>query len=148
MDWIPISERHLLSGVSGQELDAYRDAASVEGQPDPVATLMETTIDEVRGAISGNRANVLGEAGTLPPSLVRCFISLATVYLLGRIPGVTIDQQRLDARDRANSTLDAVRRGDQAVELPSVADDGRTQAIGPMIRRKHRQFTRASEDGI
>ena len=122
--WITPTEDDILTRVSGPELDAFRSAALASGQADPVAPLITSVVNMMRGYISrcGNVDMTTKAAGTIPTSGLHPFLDIIVPTIQGRPAGAVIDGTngiRLDARSDAMKWLAAAANCDIAVdEIP------------------------------
>lgn len=108
--WITPTEADILTRMSGPELDAFRSAALGSGQADPVAELIISTVNMMRGYIfrCPNVDVTTKEEGTIPTSGLFAFLDLIVPTLQGRHAGAVIEGTngiRLDARSDAMKWL-------------------------------------------
>ncbi len=149
--WRQPTEADILRKISGDELDAIRDAALATGQPDPVADSLATAVNVVRGYIRANGRNSMGAAGTLPEALIEPAIDWMTVPLFARVAGMQIDPEstRATARRQAISLFQDVAAGKFAVEAPAdIVDDGMGHVGNPAVNTPETNFSRPQQEGI
>lgn len=121
MAWIIPTEEHILTRVSGAELEAFRSAALALDQPDPVAGTIKIVVDMMRGYIF-NCPTVKQEdheADTLPESAINPFLDIIVPTIQGRPAGAVIEGTngiRLDARSDAMKWLKAAANCEVAVD--------------------------------
>lgn len=121
MAWITPTEDHILTRVSGAELEAFRSAALATGQADPVAGTIKIVVDFMWGYIF-NCPTVKQsdhEAGTLPESAINPFLDIIVPTIQGRPAGAVIEGTnsiRLDARSDAMKWLKAAAACEVAVD--------------------------------
>ena len=82
-NWRTVDETDLAATVSQREIDVFRRSGPVDGS-DPVARLLASTVEAVRGYISCNSAVRMGPAGTIPCGLVIPAMDFAAAKMLGR----------------------------------------------------------------
>ncbi len=150
MAWIIPTENDILSRISSAELEAIRSAVLADGQADPVSETLDQVIDEVRGFIAGNPANVLGPDGTIPEKLLNAALSIFVPMFLARAGGTAIDPEgeRAKQRDRAYKTLERVSDGKFAIDEPAEKSDETPFVQQPKYNGRDRDFTRNRMDGI
>ena len=119
-NWITVSENDLAATVSQREIDAYRRSGPVDGS-DPVARLLESTVETVRGYISCNSAVRMGPAGTLPRGLVIPAMDFAAAKMLGRYDK-ELNEARQHALETAERLFEKIAQG--AVTPESYTADG------------------------
>ena len=133
MSWRTPTEADLLDRISAGELDGLRVASLAQGQGDPVATQLQSVVDEVRGYIAANRENVLGLPGTLPPRLIGPAMDLLLLKIGSRLVGIVFDPDniRRDAAREARRLLERVADGRYAIEQPATAAEPSQQGTSP-----------------
>ena len=94
-NWRTVDETDLAATLSQGEIDAFRADGPLDGS-DPVARLLQSTAETVRGYISCNGAVRMGPAGTLPRGLVIHSMDFAMAKVLNRI-GVPLTEDRRKA---------------------------------------------------
>ncbi len=151
MSWRQPTEADILRKISGDELDAIRDAALGAGQPDPVADSLATAVNVVRGYIRANGRNAMGATGTLPEAIIEPAIDWLTVPLFARVAGMAIDPEnsRVTARRQAIALFEQVAAGKFAIEAPDdIVDDGMGHTGTPAITKPETNFSRPQQEGI
>jgi len=151
MSWRPPTEADLLSGsISGAELSAYRAAALGESQADPVTAQLSTVTNFVRGYISANAENSLGNDGTLPEAVIPAAMDYIAVDIIKRLPGRKIDEARATARKEAIDLFNRIAAGTYKIEQPPTgADPSETMpSSSPSFVSKTRNYQRTNQDGI
>ena len=119
-NWRTIGESDLAATLSQGEIDAFRQDGPLDGT-DPVARLLRSTTDAVRGYIACNGSVRMGPAGTVPAGLVIPAMDYAMAKVLNRI-SVPLTEDRRNALKRAEEIFDKIANGEIAVE--SYAPDG------------------------
>lgn len=134
MAWIVLTADELLRSLTGPEKAAVSSAALGAGQSDPVPTIIEDVVNEVRGYIAANSHNVLGISGTIPEKLKIATLSRARYEALTRLPiGRSIlTEDRVKANEAARTLLRDVAAGRFQVEEPTEAHP--TESGGPGVR--------------
>lgn len=148
MAWITPTETHLLTRMSGAELDAFRAAALGTGQADPIADQLAHTVEMARGYIAGCRQNVLGPEGTVPEKLLGAVLDLTVVEVEKRAAGSMIDPQgvRQTASREAMTILRDVAACRFVIEKPAEETTEEQMIPTPSITARARRFR--SQDGI
>ena len=119
-NWRTVDESDLAASVSQGEIDAYRADSPLDGS-DPVARLLKSTVDAVRGYISCNGAVRMGPAGTIPQGLVIPAMDFCTAKVLNRI-SAPLSEDRRNALKRAEELFEKIARGEITPE--SYSEDG------------------------
>jgi len=119
-NWRTVDETDLAATLSQGEIEAFKPDGPTDGS-DPVARLLDSTVDAVRGHISGNGAVRMGPAGTIPRGLVIPAMDYAMGKVLNRI-GVPLTEDRRKALERAEALFEKISRGEITPE--SYAEDG------------------------
>jgi len=119
-NWREVDEGDLAATISQGEIDAYRHQGPSDGS-DPVARLLLSTVETVRGYISCNGAVRMGPARTLPNSLVIPAMDYAAGKLLNRIDS-PLSEDRRNALRRAEELIEKIATG--AITPESYAEDG------------------------
>jgi hypothetical protein len=120
-NWRAVTEADISTRLSGKELIAYRNAALGPGEVDPIASLITTVTNKVRGYIAGNPDNALGPVGTLPESLIDTTLALLVIRVMSRCYGEILDPsgQRKTDGESAEAVLKLIAAGDgPAIEAP------------------------------
>lgn len=147
--WITPTEAHILTRVSGPELDAFSAAALATGQTSPLATQIEIVVNFMRGYIArcANVDMTTKEAGTIPDSGLHAFLDIIVPTIQGRPAGAVIEGTsgiRLDARSDAMKWLK-----DAANCLVAVDEVPPSDAVGaPIPAPRIKKRTRPNCDGI
>lgn len=108
--WITPTEDDILTRCSGPELDAFRTAALATGQADPIAALITSTVNMMRGYIAQcpNVDMTTKDEGTIPESGLFAFLDIIVPTIQGRPAGAVIEGSgniRIDARSDAMKWL-------------------------------------------
>jgi hypothetical protein len=153
MTWRAPTESDLLDRISAEELQSLRMASLAQGQGDPIATTLQTVVDEVRGYIAANRENVLGPLGTLPPRLIGPAMDLLLLKIGSRLVGIVFDPDniRRDAAREARRLLERVSDGRYQVEHPGTPADASQQGSAPrpsFADTRPSNFHPSHQDGI
>lgn len=119
-NWRTVDETDLAATVSQGEIDAFRADGPTDGS-DPVARLLQSTVDAVRGYISCNGAVRMGPSGTIPRGLVIPAMDYAMGKVLNRI-GVPLTEDRRKALEAATALFEKISQG--AITPESYTEDG------------------------
>ena len=119
-NWRTVDETDLAATLSQGEIDAFRADGPTDGS-DPVARLLQSTVDTVRGYISCNGAVRMGPSGTIPRGLVIPAMDYAMGKVLNRI-GVPLTEDRRKALDAATALFEKISQG--AITPESYTEDG------------------------
>ncbi len=155
MEWVAITTADIRDRLSDAEYTAVESKSLDVGQADPWVGLIADAVAAARGSIAGNPHNVLGLAGTLPPSAVRH--ALAWIVWDGltrfRLSRYTTPE-REKSYDAANRFFDNVAAGKIGVEKPDAAADvevpnrvGGVRSVDAELSTK-RRATRGRMDGL
>ena len=132
-NWRTVDETDLAATVSQGEIDAFRADGPTDGS-DPVARLLQSTVDTVRGYISCNGAVRMGPSGTIPRGLVIPAMDYAMGKVLNRI-GVPLTDDRRKALERATDLFEKISQGAVTPESyteDGTIDEGKRPATSPM----------------
>ena len=119
-NWVKPTETDLAANLSQGEVEAFRPDGPTDGS-DPVARLLQSTVDAVRGYISCNGAVRMGPSGTIPRGLVIPAMDYAMGKVLNRI-GVPLTDDRRKALERATDLFEKISQG--AITPESYTEDG------------------------
>lgn len=119
-NWRTVDETDLAATLSQGEVDAFRADGPTDGS-DPVARLLQSTVDAVRGYISCNGAVRMGPSGTIPRGLVIPAMDYAMGKVLNRI-GVPLTDDRRKALEAATALFEKISQG--AITPESYTEDG------------------------
>jgi len=119
-NWRTVDETDLAATLSQGEVDAFRADGPTDGS-DPVARLLQSTVDAVRGYISCNGAVRMGPSGTIPRGLVIPAMDYAMGKVLNRI-GVPLTEDRRKALEAATALFEKISQG--AITPESYTEDG------------------------
>ena len=119
-NWRKVDENDLAANLSQREVDTYRQSSPNDGS-DPVARLVASTADYVRGCIAAGGPVRMGPAGTIPNGLVIPAMDYAMGKVLVRI-GVPLNEDRREALRRAQELFEKIAKGEIAPE--SYTEDG------------------------
>ena len=119
-NWRTVDETDLAATVSQGEVDAFRADGPTDGS-DPVARLLQSTVDAVRGYISCNGAVRMGPSGTIPRGLVIPAMDYAMGKVLNRI-AVPLSEDRRKALEAAMALFEKISQG--AITPESYTEDG------------------------
>jgi hypothetical protein len=150
--WIELIEAHLLTRMSGVELDRLRSAVLEEGQADPVQDVFDQVTRKVRSRVAACMQNKLGPEGTIPDELLDDALALCVMKVMTRPGGTTIDPEEQRAKDavQAEANLRDAANCKIAIEQPPVAEES-TEVIGapsPKTSPRPRRFTQCTEEGL
>ena len=119
-NWRTVDETDLAATLSQGEVDAFRADGPTDGS-DPVARLLQSTVDAVRGYISCNGAVRMGPSGTIPRGLVIPAMDYAMGKVLNRI-AVPLSEDRRKALEAAMALFEKISQG--AITPESYTEDG------------------------
>lgn len=119
-NWRTVDENDLAANVSQREIEAYRQSSPGDGS-DPVARLLVSTADYVRGCIAAGGAVRMGPAGTIPNGLVIPAMDYAMGKVLVRI-NVPLNEDRREALRKAQELFEKIAKGE--IEAEPWTDDG------------------------
>ena len=119
-NWRTVDENDLAANFSQDEIEAFRRDGALDGS-DPVARLLQSTVDAVRGYISCNGAVRMGPSGTIPRGLVIPAMDYAMGKVLNRI-AVPLSEDRRKALEAAMALFEKISQG--AITPESYAEDG------------------------
>ena len=123
MAWITITEKDVLTVLSGPQLEGVREAALDPIQPDPIAPTVSQVVALVRGYVAGNPANQLGAGETIPAKLMAPALDLIAVRVPQRI-GQSPSEGRKDLAKDAIRLLERVSEGKFDIEEPADPEAG------------------------
>ena len=132
-NWRTVDETDLAATVSQGEIDAFRADGPTDGS-DPVARLLQSTVDAVRGYISCNGAVRMGPSGTIPRGLVIPAMDYAMGKVLNRI-GVPLTEDRRKALEAATALFEKISQGaitPESYTEDGTVDEGKRPATSPM----------------
>lgn len=148
--WITITEDHIKTRITGDELEAARTAALADNQPDPVADVVAQITREVRGYVAANPLNRIGQGQTIPDECLKSALALIVKELCGRLPGkVLLKDERQKANDDAVMFFRDVAAGKFRIEQPQV--DTEEKISGPatqLVASRPRLATRERMQGL
>ena len=145
-NWRTISETDLASSLSQEEVDKYRRSSPRDGA-DPVARLLASTVETVRGYVACNGAVRMGPAGTIPGGLVIPAMDYAMGKVLVR-QNIALNDDRREALRKAQERFEAIAAGkitpesytedgeldeDARPATSPIADDGPPRTLGGPI---------------
>lgn len=114
MAWRKPTEEDLISMLSQEEADAFRQSSDMAD--DPLARQIENTVEFVRGNVRAAGAR-LGPAGTVPGALIVPTLCYLRYNYLTRL-GVPVGDDRRRTYEDALATFEKVANGKIAVEPP------------------------------
>jgi hypothetical protein len=119
--WIELTEDHLLTRLSGKELEKLRAAALAAGQADPVQDIFDAITRKVRSRVPAGWPR--GAGNTIPNEMLSDALALCLVEISTRPGGILIDpeSQRAKAADQAEANLDKLSKGQIQIEAPADA---------------------------
>lgn len=121
MAWITITPNDLKTRFTGAELERLRTGALSEGQGDPLPEVISQVVREVRGYVSANARNVLGEGQTVPDELKGASLARIAFELATRLPVARLmTEERKEANTSAETLLKRVSEGKFSIECPVV----------------------------
>ena len=137
-NWREADETDLAATLSQSEIDAYRADGPLDGS-DPVARLLQSTAETVRGYVSCNGAVRMGPVRTLPNGLVIPAMDYAAAKVLSRI-NVPLSEDRRKALEKAEALFEKIATGAITPESYSEAgqlDDETRPASAPAYAPAH-----------
>lgn len=147
MAWITLTEADALTVVNAKMLDAARTKALAAGQADPLVDTLLQVVDQVRGAVGGCKANVLGAAGTIPQKLKGAALDIFAVRITNRLD-IDPSESKLLLFKSAESTLRAVAACAFDIEEPvTPTEETSGGAYTPAVSGRERQWGRDAQDG-
>lgn len=148
--WVTITEADLLTQISGDELEALREAALGAGQTDPVQPTINQVTNYVRGRVAACQQNTLGAGNTIPDELMAHALALIVLQFMTRPAGTVIQQSesRQKAAALAEDILRDVAKCLVAIEQPATASDEVIASPTPSISGNTRTMTRDTMDGL
>ena len=132
-NWRTVDETDLAATLSQGEVDAFRADGPTDGS-DPVARLLQSTVDAVRGYISCKGAVRMGPSGTIPRGLVIPAMDYAMGKVLNRI-GVPLTEDRRKALEAATALFEKISQGaitPESYTEDGTVDEGKRPATSPM----------------
>ena len=108
--WRAIDENDLAANLSQVEIDSYRRSSPQDGS-DPVARLLASTVDYVRGCCAMGGPVRMGPAGTIPRGLVIPAMDYAMGKVLVRIARPRNDDRR-EALRKAEELFEKIAKGE------------------------------------
>ena len=151
MTWIILSEEHLLTQLTGTELDLIKTTLLADGQADPVPETLVHVTNEARGYVAGGGIT-LGAAQTVPDRIVNHVIARAVVILIDRVPTLisTLDpeESRRKRSTEALAILRDVQSGKFSITDPDSDKESSEAATPTYTPTRSRRYTRSSQDGI
>lgn len=132
-NWRTVDEPDLAATLSQGEIDAFRQDGPTDGS-DPVARLLQSTVDAVRGYISCNGAVRMGPSGTIPRGLVIPAMDYAMGKVLNRI-AVPLSEDRRKALEAAMALFEKISQGaitPESYTEDGTVDEGKRPATSPM----------------
>jgi len=144
MAWEAITEAHLLTKISGAELEALREAALASAQVDPVAPSIVHVTGEVRGYVAAHKPNLPlpTSTTTIPERLMGHAVIMTVTEIIVRVPGYDLDEDRQRQLKRAYQVMDDVAKGDFSIEDPSTGLDpggGAMEVVNSVTRHASRE---------
>lgn len=152
MNWIELTETHLLTQLSGVELDLIKDTLLGDGQDDPVPDTVSNSVNECRGYVATAGID-LGAEGTIPDRLIVHVVARSVAILMDRVPTLIDTLDPSESRRRRSSEALTILR-DVAAKRFSIADpvtdeESSEEAAKPIYRpARRRTTTREQQDGI
>jgi hypothetical protein len=140
MAWLTITEAHLLVAISGEELEALREAALADGQADPVQPAIDAITQKVRAYVGNCATNQLGAGNTIPHELLDSAIALIVVKIMTRPAGTMIDPKsaRAEAARAAMEELRDAAKCGIAIEQPATVSDQVTSGGSSVVLTQRR----------
>ncbi len=150
-DWTKVSKANIETRLSGSELASFRTAARTPGEADPLEPLIEAITERVRGSVAGG-GKTLGEAGTIPKSLLDCALSILVMRVMTRCAGQVLDPsgQRKSDYEEAIRVLERVERGEGPGIPEPTTNEGTPVSFTPIsyFAPHEETFRRDQQDGI
>jgi hypothetical protein len=152
--WIALTDSTLKQRLSGPEYNTITTAALNAGQvaASLITDAIARTVAEVRGYVAASKANVLGEAGTIPDELEDTALVILVCKIITRLPGLKTTLARFsDELDHAVKRLSAVASDNFAIVQPltaAPADEQPATAIIAVVRRPGRPVSNNASNGL
>lgn len=149
MAWILLDESKVERSLTGAELDAVRELALSEGQPDPLPGTIAAVTKTVRGYVNAHKPNNLGAGMTIPDELESAAISLIRYHLCTRLPNALLDEDRREEYRNAIALLRDVAAGRFDIVQPEdITDEPTNTTKFEVAKSRKRVATRSQLDGL
>lgn len=151
MAWIELSEDGLWHRMA--ELQRIVQAGGGPGSSGVVAEVLAGITREVRAAAKVKNP-VHSDPDKIPDELEEAALAIARYRACGRVPGAAklIDSVRENEWREGLRTLDKLREGKVAIELPDEADQSTSEfspgGPSPTFSGNTRKFTRDTQSGV
>jgi hypothetical protein len=133
--WLTLTIDRLATKLSSAEFASVTAAQLPDGSfaEDVLAEEIERTVAMVRGYVSGNRENTLGEGETIPSELEDAALAILRHKIFTRIPGLKrlLDEGRVREYEDALQQLSHTASGRFRITPPTTA--AVEQPAGPTI---------------
>lgn len=116
VNWVTPTAAMLQSAVSAPEYAAFTSSVIRGAQADPVPQILSDLVQTVRSLAS--RVGKLGQAGTIPSSVLRYVKVLGRADLFSRVTALNWAEKHQKEIDNANDVLKKLAAGDWPVEPP------------------------------
>lgn len=162
MAWRAITEDDLREYLSGQELDAFRQATTSPGEDDPVQGILDKVTSLVRANVQACPRYTLAGDGFIPEVLMDAACAIAVVKIMARAGGAVLDQagERKKAADNARATLkDVSQCKGPMIQLPTSTEGTGSEVAAGVVQISYQppldpsgndlqlEFDRESQDG-
>jgi hypothetical protein len=136
MAWSAITESDLMEYLSGQELDAFRNATQTPGEADPVTGILAKVTSMIRSYILACPRYTLGGDGKLPEVLHDAACCIARIKIMARAGGAVLDPagERKKSGDAAMAMLKeiALCKGPM-IDVPTALEGIGTEVASPGV---------------
>lgn len=147
MSWRLLSEDDIVTGLTGPETVAFKNAALRAGQSDPLAEIMAQVSHEVRAHIADCDRNQLAAGLTLPERCILHAVALVRYRMMTRI-GISVnDEREVEYRD-ARRFLERVSECRVRMESPPAGERSEEGGGAPTIEVTRSGGRRASHDDL
>lgn len=149
--WTALNEFNLATYQAGPYIDAFKTAALLDGQENPLPEAIRTTVLKIRGAIKSGKYSVDRNPEKIPGELINDALALIVGIVKPRIDQ-ELSQDERDALSRAHSLLMKIAEGKFDVSAPDdpEAAAATTQSTGgaSLVLPGRRTPKRSDYDGL
>ena len=127
--WITLSSADVQQKLAADEYDAVTSASLPDGvtAAEIITDELSRTLAQVRGFVSANKSNALGDGETIPDELKDAALVIVRYKVFTRLPGMKalLDELRVKEYEEATRLLRDVSAGRFAIVPPTTpaADD-------------------------
>lgn len=153
--WITIASADLQQKLTADEFDAVTTVSLPDGVSAAtiIADEISRTVSEVRGFVSANKTNVLGDGETIPGELLDAALCILRHKVFSRLPGMKslLDEIRVREFDEAMRKLRDVAAGRFSLvppTTPAAADEQAAPSTIGVVSANTRRNTRRKLGGL